>query len=326
MLSAHAQLDLDTEIWEARKTNTVADTAAAWEFARESITSTLKFGATLFAAQAETDLREENTPATDSLRAGLNHTWQAVTDRPADRYFAHREQIEQQAVAYEQANDPISARKVRTKLDLETGAALLGMYGAARYLARNTGRAITRTNGSSAATVVEGADGTPAFNPSGGKTLAQFFDDPQAGHVLARERIDGGDGRSLSGHGQRDYPMGQFQIPEGTAVTQLRSNVLLSDDIALKIEAGSWDELAQDFASKPRYQDELSGMYTALPGSSMPDYTWLPPTYKQLDPLTIHRNSVTTGAPRRLSDTLQPNMGCINFVACTVFKDENFGD
>jgi hypothetical protein len=108
-------------------------------------------------------------------------------------------------------------------------------------------------------------------------SLAQFFDDPEAGHALAHRRKEGGDGRSLSGHGQRDYPLNSLQVPEDTAVTQLRSNVLLSDDIALKIEAGKWDELAREFATDSRYQDELTGMHTALSGSTMPDYTWLHP-------------------------------------------------
>ncbi|WP_257387467.1 RHS repeat-associated core domain-containing protein [Tahibacter caeni] len=203
------------------------------------------------------------------------------------------------------------------------GGELLSGSGIGKKIAQKMGRNVTNR---SAATVVEGADSKPAFNPSGEKPLAQFFDDPEAGHALADRLKEGGDGRALSGHGQRDYPLQNLQVPEGTAVTQLRSNVLLSDDIALKIEAGNWDELARDFAAKPLYQGELSGMHTALPGSTIPDYTWLPPAYKQLDPLTIHKNSVTTGTPRRLSTTLQPNMGCINFVACTVFKDENFGD
>jgi hypothetical protein len=99
--------------------------------------------------------------------------------------------IEQQAVAYEQANDPISARRVRTKLNLETGTALLGIYGATRAIARNGARSIAGANGSSgAATVVEGANGRPAMQLNGPDLIR---DRDQGIDQLTRENLQAPD-------------------------------------------------------------------------------------------------------------------------------------
>ncbi len=167
MLSVRAQIELDPKVREQQRINTLGDAAAAWEFARDTVTSTFTLATTMLRAQAETDLREESRPASDALRAGLDNSWEAITDRPAERYFNYRDSIERKAQAYELANDPVNARKERAKLNIETVSAFLGAYGVTRSIARNGARVIAGANARSgiagSATGIEAADGTVAL-------------------------------------------------------------------------------------------------------------------------------------------------------------------
>jgi hypothetical protein len=89
----------------------------------------------------------------------------------------------------------------------------------------------------------------------------------------------------------------------------------LSERVGQLIENGQYDEITRLFNSNPRVAAELEGAASYLPGSTIPNYTLKAP-----DKLTIFSNSKTVQDATPLSDLLQPNMGCLDWAACTLFR------
>lgn len=173
----------------------------------------------------------------------------------------------------------------------------------------------------------EGEIGEPKFVPEGAKPLSEYFEDPKAGHEVAKEVLPGGSRRAIAGHGSRDYPRTDMVIPDGTAVTALREGVKVDDDIGRMLERNDWEAIYNVLIDESsdeavRRSMQVQGLSTYLPGAKMPNYTVAPPGPEL--PLTILENSVTVGKPTRLSNLIQEDQGCIVLATCTFPSDEWF--
>ncbi|MBP2161596.1 MULTISPECIES: putative adhesin [Asticcacaulis] len=135
------------------------------------------------------------------------------------------------------------------------------------------------------------------------------------GLPYARTVLDGGSGRAIAGHGEYRLGSGDFVVPEGTAITLPREGISILDETGQFMERGDWEGLAAAAQRNPRIANDIEGMTTYLPGSTIPDYTLRAP-----NGLTIYRNSTTVGGSTPLSTILEPNLGCVSWAACTVVK------
>jgi hypothetical protein len=101
----------------------------------------------------------------------------------------------------------------------------------------------------------------------------------------------------LSGHGGASGDM--MTVPQGTSITVYSEHgATISDRLGNAIETGG----------------DTSGVWqkTYNPGDQMPDYILSEPTN-----LNIMGNPTTVTQDTRLSDLVQPNMGCVKWAACT---------
>lgn len=99
--------------------------------------SALAFALATLRAEAETTMREENGPATRTLRSGLDKTWENVTDQPVEKAFAAIHQQSEMADAAARSGDDFTARKIRAMQKLEIGSAVFGVVGLSRSLVKN---------------------------------------------------------------------------------------------------------------------------------------------------------------------------------------------
>ena len=135
------------------------------------------------------------------------------------------------------------------------------------------------------------------------------------GHPYADDVIEGGSGRAVAGHGEYRPGSGTTIVPEGTSITLPRDGVNILDETGRYIERGDWDGLAAAAQRNPRIANDIDGMTTHLPGSEVPNYTLKAP-----NGLSVHRNSTTVEDPTPLSRILEPNMGCVDWAACTTYR------
>lgn len=115
-------------------------------------------------------------------------------------------------------------------------------------------------------------------------------------------------------------------MPQGTTVVMPRPGISIYDSTGRLLEnVNSVDELNRAIATgvgpngqilTPRNLRDLQGYRVVQPGQTGPNLTLLDPGF-QGKTLNIMQNSTTTLAPTRLSDLLQPNMGCVFWAACT---------
>jgi RHS repeat-associated protein len=138
-----------------------------------------------------------------------------------------------------------------------------------------------------------------------------------AGHEYAGEILEGGTGRAYAGHGFYQAGSGSTVVPEGTAITLPRDGIRITERTGQFIERGDWEGLAELARRDPRIADDIEGMATYLPGAKIDNYTLTAPIHP---PLSIYEKSSTVDLSTKLSDLLSPNMGCISWAACTVFK------
>jgi hypothetical protein len=182
-------------------------------------------------------------------------------------------------------------------------AAELGLTGFTAVLAGRTGLKGGAANGVAAAeSKWAGAATSRALGGSDGLPYA-------------RAVLPGGSGRSIAGHGEYRLGSGNIVVPEGTAITLPREGISITDRTGQFMERGDWEGLAAAAERNARIADDVQGMTTHLPGSSIPNYTLSAP-----DRLTIYRNSTTVAESTPLSNIIEPNMGCINWAACTVVR------
>jgi hypothetical protein len=153
----------------------------------------------------------------------------------------------------------------------------------------------------------ENASGAVVVANSAERSLGTRF-----GHQYADDVLPGGSGTAYAGHGEFVYGSGTVVIPEGTAVTLPRPGIKILDETGRYIEAGDWDGLAMAAQRNPRIANDIEGMATYLPGAEVPNYTLRAPSR-----LTILQNSATVESRTYLDSLLKPNMGCVQWAACT---------
>lgn len=151
------------------------------------------------------------------------------------------------------------------------------------------------------------------------------------GHSLAGSVTPGGSGRAFAGHGVMngtDTLLGQgtFVMPNGTSVAMPRPGITIADSTGRLLEnVNSVEELEKAIQTgvgpngqilTPRNLKDLQGYQVVTPGQTGPNLTLLHPGYQNVK-LDIFQNSTTTLNPTRLSDLLEPNMGCVFWAACT---------
>ncbi len=147
--------------------------------------------------------------------------------------------------------------------------------------------------------------------------LERSFLGSSEGHQYAGSVTPGGTGTAFAGHGKYVYGSGDVAVPQGTAVTLPREGINILDETGRYIEAGDWDGLARAAAQNPRIANDIEGMTTWLPEAKVPNYSLSAPTNP---PLNIYQNSTTVESGTYLDQLLQPNMGCVQWAACTEFK------
>lgn len=134
------------------------------------------------------------------------------------------------------------------------------------------------------------------------------------GHQYADEVLPGGSGTAYAGHGEYVYGSGSVVVPEGAAVTLPRPGIRILDETGRYIEAGDWEGLARAAQRNPRIASDIDGMATYLPGAEIPNYTLSAPSR-----LTILQNSATVESRGSLDSLLKPDIGCVQWAACTWF-------
>ena len=77
----------------------------------------------------------------------------------------------------------------------------------------------------------------------------------------------------------------------------------------------SWDGLGALASRHPRVARDIEGMASWLFGSEVPSYTLFAPD-KQI---TLFSKSQSVYKPTLLKDILEPNMGSVQWAACTEF-------
>ncbi|MET3722615.1 beta strand repeat-containing protein [Sphingomonas trueperi] len=127
--------------------------------------------------------------------------------------------------------------------------------------------------------------------------------------------LEGGSGRAFAGHGEYRLGSGDFVVPDGTAITLPRDGIRIAETTGQLMELGDWEGLANAAAHNGRIADDISGMTTYLPGSTIPNYTLKTP-----DGLKIYKNSTTVGESTPLQSLLRPGMSCMIWAACTELR------
>lgn len=115
-------------------------------------------------------------------------------------------------------------------------------------------------------------------------------------------------GTVLSGHGSYHPSSGTTVVPEGTQVTFYSEHgSTITDPLGNAVETGK----------------DVSNVFqrTFGPGDVVPNYTLHPPTG-----LNIMGSPTTVTQPTNLSDLLQPNMGNVDWAACTYNPSEAGGN
>ncbi len=129
-----------------------------------------------------------------------------------------------------------------------------------------------------------------------------------------------GDGQSFAGHGgigiNSDGTLPTTIVPEGTSLTiPVGHNRGLNDTAGQLIESG---DVTGGMQLQNRLNNATDGSRTYLPGSEVPNYVLTEPDNPFfVNPVHPLQNSITVTKPTPLSDLLQPNMGCVNWAACT---------
>jgi hypothetical protein len=155
-----------------------------------------------------------------------------------------------------------------------------------------------------------------------------------AGHGTAAEVLPGGSGQAFAGHGVmvgEDALLGRgyFTAPDGTTVVMPRPGIGIADSTGRLLESlksvGELEVVLRTGRSPsgdiltPRNLRDLNGYQVVKPGEGGYNYTLLHPGADDI-PLTIYSNSSTTLQPVRLSELLEPDMGCVFWAACTLPK------
>ena len=137
----------------------------------------------------------------------------------------------------------------------------------------------------------------------------------EAGHFGANTVTPGGTGTALTGHGGKFVDSPSFVVPEGSAVTLPRPNISILDRTGQYIEKGDWEGLAALAKTNPRVARDIEGMTTWLPGAKVPGYTLFPPDKG----INLFSRSHSVYQPTPLQQILEPNLGCVQWAACTSF-------
>ena len=133
----------------------------------------------------------------------------------------------------------------------------------------------------------------------------------KSAHSFANSVTEGGTGRAFAGHGTLFTQDGTFTIPKGTALTLPRNNIKITDRTGQYIERGDWIGLAHAASKNKRTALDIKGMTSWLEGSEVPNYTLSLP-----NDLHIFSKSISTRA-ETLKNLIEPDMGCVNWAACT---------
>jgi hypothetical protein len=165
--------------------------------------------------------------------------------------------------------------------------------------------------------LADGASAGIEWNSVPRSNLERSFLGSSEGHQYAEKVLPGGTGTAFTGHGEYIYGSGSVAVPEGTAITLPREGIKILDETGQYIEAGDWEGLANAANKNPRIANDIEGMTTWLPGSKVPNYNLRAPTNP---PLTIFENSTSVESRTFLDQLLEPNMGCVQWAACTFFK------
>jgi RHS repeat-associated protein len=138
----------------------------------------------------------------------------------------------------------------------------------------------------------------------------------KAGHQYAARVVPGGTGTAFAGHGNWETGSGTTVIPAGTRLTLPAEGTVLKDSTGQLIEQGKWDVIAKKYPNDFRLRLDMEGMATWLPGEKVLNYTLRSPAGPR--PMTIFRNSSTVENPTMLCSLLKPNMGEVQWAACTI--------
>ena len=136
-----------------------------------------------------------------------------------------------------------------------------------------------------------------------------------SGQYYAREILEGGTGTAFAGHGYYRFGTGEIIVPEGTMITLPREGISIADITGRLIEIGDWEGLIKLAEIRPVIRSDIEGMRTWLPGEKIPNYILDVPKN-----LIIYRNSMVVAQPTELRVLLKPNMGWVQWAACTRYK------
>ncbi|WP_375335004.1 RHS repeat-associated core domain-containing protein [Gilliamella apicola] len=136
-----------------------------------------------------------------------------------------------------------------------------------------------------------------------------------SGQYYAKEILEGGTGTAFAGHGYYRFGTGEIIVPEGTMITLPREDISIADITGRLIERGDWEGLIKLAETDSHVRSDLIGMRTWLPGEKIPNYILDVPRR-----LIIYRNSMVVAQPTELRVLLKPNMGCVQWAACTEYK------
>ena len=137
-----------------------------------------------------------------------------------------------------------------------------------------------------------------------------------SGQYYAKEILEGGTGTAFAGHGYYRFGTGEIIVPEGTMITLPREGISIADSTGRLIEIGDWETLIKlGKATEDGILDDLIGMTTWLPGAKIPNYILDVPK-----DLIIYSNSMVVAQPTELRVLLKPNMGWVQWAACTRYK------
>ena len=155
----------------------------------------------------------------------------------------------------------------------------------------------------------------PNFGRGGDQLKPDDLETTTSTRTSTAKIVPTGDGQSFAGHGgiemNEDGTLPTTTVPPGTSVTVFTGpNQGLYDEAGQLIESG-------DTTAGLNFQNTLdpqstTGAMTYLPGAEIPNYTLYPGP-----DLNILPGSMTVGSPTSLSNLLQPNMGRVNWAACT---------
>lgn len=135
----------------------------------------------------------------------------------------------------------------------------------------------------------------------------------KSGHEYATRVSRGGTGTGFAGHGNWESGTGLTVVPAGTRITLPGEGIRLKDSNGRLIEAGKWEVIAKRYPNDMRLRNDMEGMATYIGGAEVPNYALRAPSG-----LHILRNSSTVENRTLLCDLLKPNMGNVQWAACTI--------